>query len=141
MPISLIVVDANVIVAALLKSADTRRMLLSEKAPKLVVPEYIQTEIQKYVPEYAERLETSEKEVSDIVNAIISAARIQILPKNEYDEWMEKAAKISPDPKDTPYFALALKFDCPIWTSDKKLKKQTTIQILNTDQLIKAQMQ
>ncbi len=141
MPISLIVVDANVIVAALLKSADTRRILLSEKAPKMIAPEYILAEIEKYAPEYAERLQSTEKEISNIVNAIFSAAKIKILPKNEYDDWMEKATKISPDPKDAPYFALALKFDCAIWSSDKTIRKQSTIPILNTEQLARNQME
>ncbi|PIN85274.1 MAG: hypothetical protein COV47_03030 [Candidatus Diapherotrites archaeon CG11_big_fil_rev_8_21_14_0_20_37_9] len=42
--------------------------------------------------------------------------------------------KISPDPKDVPYFALALKLRCPIWTNDKLLKKQKKVKIISTSE-------
>ena len=61
---------------------------------------------------------------------------IAVVPKEEYTEYMAKAEEISPDKKDTMYFALALKLKCGIWSNDKKLKKQNKIKVLNTKEII-----
>jgi len=45
------------------------------------------------------------------------------------------AEKISPDPNDLMYFALALKLKCPIWSNDKELKKQNEVIIYSTEDL------
>ena len=44
---------------------------------------------------------------------------------------------ISPDEKDTAYFALALKLKCAIWSNDKKLKEQDKVTVYNTGELMK----
>jgi len=33
------------------------------------------------------------------------------------------------------YFALALKFNCPVWSEEKLLKKQLFVKVLNTFEL------
>jgi len=59
------------------------------------------------------------------------------IPKEEIDAFIEKAEKISPDPKDVPYFALALKLRCSLWSNDKALKeKQDAVQVYSTQELI-----
>ena len=51
---------------------------------------------------------------------------------------MDEADKISPDPKDIVYLALAIALKSSIWSNDKNLKQsQTKITIYSTDQLIK----
>lgn len=60
-----------------------------------------------------------------------------IVPKDDFKEYFELAEKISPDPDDFMYFALALKLKCPIWSNDKELKKQNEIIIYSTEDLIK----
>jgi len=51
---------------------------------------------------------------------------------------MDEADKISPDPKDTIYLALAISLKSNIWSNDKKLKQgQTKITIYSTNELIK----
>lgn len=61
---------------------------------------------------------------------------IILIPPNEIKPYLPKAEKISPDPKDTIYFALALKMNCAIWSNDKKLKEQGHVRILSTAELI-----
>ena len=52
-------------------------------------------------------------------------------------DFIDGAERISPDPKDTSYFALALKLNCPIWSNDKKLKEQNKIKIYSTEEIVK----
>ena len=63
---------------------------------------------------------------------LIELAEIKEFKKNEYVDFLSEAKNISPDPKDVPYFALALKFNCPIWTNDKLLKTQKKVKIIST---------
>ncbi|HME54127.1 MAG TPA: PIN domain-containing protein [Candidatus Lokiarchaeia archaeon] len=54
-----------------------------------------------------------------------------------FQEYMEKAREIAPDPKNDAYFALALKLKVPIWTHDKNFKeKQAIIEIVTTKDLL-----
>ena len=39
-------------------------------------------------------------------------------------------------PKDVEYFALALRFDFPIWSNEKGFKKQTKVKVFSTSELI-----
>jgi len=50
---------------------------------------------------------------------------------------MKEADNLSPDIKDSQYFALAMKFNCSIWSNDKKLKEQDIINIYSTSDLLK----
>jgi predicted nucleic acid-binding protein len=50
---------------------------------------------------------------------------------------MPKARRISPDPDDVQYFALALKLDASIWSNDKNLKNQNIVKVFSTDELVK----
>jgi len=52
-----------------------------------------------------------------------------------YELFITEAEKISPDKKDSDYFALALKFDCAIWTNDKKLREQERVKIYSTEEI------
>ncbi len=49
--------------------------------------------------------------------------RIVIVPLEELVPYVDEAEKLSPDPDDMAYFALALKRNCAIWSNDKKLKE------------------
>ncbi|HIH22695.1 TPA: hypothetical protein HA238_03135 [Candidatus Micrarchaeota archaeon] len=61
-----------------------------------------------------------------------------MIPKDEYQEMMAFAEKITPDPKDVPYIALALKLKIPIWSNDRDLKeKQDEVKVYNTKDLLK----
>ncbi|MHA1105899.1 MAG: PIN domain-containing protein [Promethearchaeota archaeon] len=51
---------------------------------------------------------------------------------------MDEADKISPDPKDTIYLALAIALKSKIWSNDKKLKHgQDKITVFSTEELLK----
>ena len=63
---------------------------------------------------------------------------IKIINKCYYLGFIEDAERISPDFFDAPYFALALKLECPIWSNDKKLKQQKRIEIFSTEEMFQS---
>ena len=56
---------------------------------------------------------------------------IKLLPIEEFEDAIEEAEIVSPDPKDVPYFALAIKFRCPIWSNEKRLRNQSRVAVLS----------
>lgn len=135
MSIHVSVVDANVIIAAFMKDSYVRRIILGEHSLQLITPDYIESEIAKYVVELSARTGMTAIGFEEGIKNIFEAAHIQVIPKKEYESYLEEAIRISPDQKDVPYFALALKFDCPIWTHDKRLRSQKFVPILNTNEI------
>ncbi len=64
--------------------------------------------------------------------------KINFVPKEEIDPWMEEAHAISPDVKDTLFLALAFQLHCCIWSNDKALKEQQKkIRVFRTEEIVK----
>ena len=133
-----LVVDANVFIAATLADSGTRKALLKAIGIQLLTPEFTQTELRKYMGEIAARLKTQEAAVAKKMAGLFEAAKIVEIPKNEYSQYAEEAHELSPDPNDAPYLALALAKQCPLWSQDKALKRQSKIAVLNTAEIMAA---
>lgn len=134
-----LVVDANIVVSALLKNSVTRKELLCQKTEELFAPDFINEELLKYSEEFARRLKSDKKQIEETIGLIFDTAKIQVIAMEEYCEFLPKALQISPDKNDVPYFALALKLSCPLWSNDKALKKQSKVKVLSTSELPKEQ--
>ena len=129
-----LVVDANVLFAALIKDNFSHTLLFSGKF-HLFTPEYIFTELEKHKKEIMEKTERTAEEFFRLVE--ILKRRITIIPLEELVPYVEKAEKLTPDLDDMTYFALALKLNCAIWSNDKKLKEQNKVEVYNTYELSK----
>jgi predicted nucleic acid-binding protein len=62
--------------------------------------------------------------------------RIRFVPLEDFLDKINEAKIISPDLKDIEYFALALKLGCPIWSEERRLKRQSAVLVLNAVELI-----
>ncbi len=129
-----IVVDANVIFAALIKESFSYHLLFSGKF-NLLTPEYVFTEFEKHKEEILEKTERTTEEFFRLLEVL--KRRITLIPLEELTDYVEEAEKLTPDPQDMAYFALALKLNCAIWSNDKKLKEQDKIKIYHTHELAK----
>jgi len=129
-----LVVDANIVFAALIKDSFSYYLLFSGRF-HLFTPEYIFTELETHKEKILAKTKRTTEEFYRLLE--ILKRRIIVVPLEELTEYVEKAEKISPDPGDMAYFALALKFNCPIWSNDKKLKQQNKVQVYHTHELVK----
>ena len=132
-----LVVDANIVVAALLKDSTSRRFLLRAKKPQLFTPEFINQELSKYTGDFSKRLKVEEDELKVTLGNLILASEMKIVSMQEYLDFMDKAMEITPDVKDMAYFALALKLECPLWSQDRRLKQQSLVRVLDTREVLK----
>jgi len=128
-----LVVDANVLFSALIKQEITAELLL-DLSLNLYAPEFILEEFEKHKQEILSKTKRTEDEFDDIFNIIKEI--INIIPVEEFENYLNEARKISPDSDDVIYFALALKLKCSIWSNDKKLKEQIKVRIYSTEELM-----
>jgi len=130
-----LVVDANILFAALIKENVTSELLFSSSL-HLYAPEFIFTEFEKYQELIKEKTERTDEEFSRLLETF--ERRIELIPLEEITPFIAKAKKVSPDPKDVPYVALALKMSIPIWSNDKELKeKQSSIVVYSTPEIVR----
>lgn len=130
-----IVVDANVILAALL--GGSARFIIFRANFNFVTTEFTIAEVEKYLDLVSEKSGVDKKEILYALNLM----PLQIYSQSFYQKEIKSARKIIGhiDPKDTDILSLALKLNTYLWTNDKhfdKIKNQTNIHIIKTENLI-----
>ena len=129
-----LVIDANIIFSAFIKLGKTSEILFHQDL-KLYVPEFFFSEFEKYQKLILDKTHRSRENLEEISESLSDI--ITVIPKSEFATYLKRAKKISPDPNDVMYLALALKLKCGIWSNDKRLKDQKTVKIYSTKGLIK----
>ena len=130
-----LVVDANEIFAAIIKQSKTHELIFDERL-HLFTTEFFFAEFKEHSEEIQEKTEKTEEELNHLFDVL--KKRIALIPLEELLPYLDEAEKISPDPDDVAYIALALKLKCAIWRQDRKLKeKQNRIQVYSTKDLVK----
>ena len=131
-----LVVDANILVAAFLRSATTRELLLDERLT-LWTPEHSITETERVLtaPRFRKRLG---KILTTDVRHLLSefTARIRVAPITEYRSSLPEAELLAPHAEDAPYLALAMQLRLPIWSNDAGLKDQQRVRVYTTEELL-----
>jgi predicted nucleic acid-binding protein len=114
-----IVIDSNIIFSALISGKELYIDIF--KALQIYVPDFIFKEISKYeeriikktkIPNYFTFF------IRELFSEVTVIPKFGITKKN-----FKKALSLCQDidPKDTPYLALSIELDIPLWTNDKKL--------------------
>ena len=130
-----LVVDANVLFSALIKSGETRRILLLSEHD-LYAPEFMIEEFKKHLSELQKKTHLPKDKLSQYLETFLQLAEIKLVPFEEFKHEKEFAAKISPDKDDIAYLALALHLQFQLWSQDKRLKKQNKIKVITTKELL-----
>jgi predicted nucleic acid-binding protein len=128
-----LVVDANILFAALIKEGSTAELLFVDNF-QLHAPEFLLEEMDKYRKYLRDKTERTDDEFEEFFR--ILKRRITFVPREEISGSVDKARRLSPDPDDMPYFALAIKLGCGIWSNDAKLKNQKGVAIYSTREIL-----
>jgi len=65
--------------------------------------------------------------------------KIDSFPEEKYENFLGEAGKLSPhgeQTNDDAYFALALKFNAPIWSDETAFKEQSDIKVFSTKEVL-----
>jgi predicted nucleic acid-binding protein len=128
-----LVVDANVLFSALIKDSGTRRLFFEERL-EIYAPEYLFEEFAEHREEIIQKAHRSEAEFWEVMDILKS--RISVVPVSEFEKFMERAQKVSPDKDDAVYFAVAFAVEGAIWSNDGNLKGQKAVQVLSTEEIV-----
>ena len=131
-----LIVDANILIAAFLKSAITRELLFDQEL-ELFAPEYFAMEVSRTIKEdksLQKYIALPKAEIEEFLIFLLEP--IKIIPKEEYASLIEKATGEVPG-DDAPYLALALALNIPIWSNDSAFRKQSLAKVYTTSELVK----
>lgn len=126
------ILDANPLFSALIKDSFTIRIIVSEKV-ELFAPEFLFDEFLEHEEEILAKTQRTRKELNQLVGSLKEI--IHIIPRKEFELYLEEAKSLISDEDDVPYLALALKLNIPIWSNDKKLNKQNKVKVYSTKEI------
>lgn len=129
----LLVVDANVLFSALIAAGKTSELIFSGWL-RLVAPEFLFRELEEHRREVLAKSSLTQEDFARFVNSMEGA--IEVVPRQEFEGFLGEANRISPDPDDTEYLALALRLDAAIWSNDQMLKKQSRVRVFSTQDIV-----
>ena len=118
-----------------MKPDSTNSRLFSVLNFKFVSPSFVIKEFSKYEEECFKKSGLSKGDFIKRKKDVFG--KIEFIHFDEYSSILSKAREFSPDPDDSPYFALALKVGCSIWSNDNLLKTQDKVNVLSTEDIIK----
>jgi len=136
-----LVADSNVLFTHFWKSSVF--MDIVNQDVTLYSPEYALEEIEKHRQEIIKKTGLDRVEFNVLRKNL--ELKISFINEREYAQSFKPALESIenlPKPQQTElcedldFIALSIKMRCPLWSNDKLLKKQTTVTVLNTHELL-----
>ncbi len=123
-----IVVDANVIISALIGGSS--RDILFDHRFKFITTEHTLGEVKKYVPEISKKSGEDEDLILETLNLI----PLDVKEKGFYEDSLEKADEVigDIDEKDVHVLALALETDDYLWSQDRDFEEAGYEKLIKT---------
>lgn len=119
-PDIILIVDSNIVFSIIVagKRARAFRIIAEHQDLELFSPEEVLMEFR----EHLKKLEKSAR-IEFWNKVLLAFSLIRVVPREIYEDKLREAYSIAGlfDPKDTPFIALSLKLDTPLWTEDKGL--------------------
>jgi len=131
-----IMLDANIILSALMKNGITRKILLSKEIEFYTI-QYTLEEVLKYNALIKRKSGLNDHELTIILDTIFE--NIKIIPIKNVKSNFKKAFEVMKniDPKDAPILAGAMSIpNDGLWTNDEHLKQQKLNKTIGTKELL-----
>lgn len=131
-----VIVDTNRIISALLSGGTVFEVFLLNKSIKklsFIAPEFMFFELGRNIGEIVKKSKLSSDDFSEVFEMI--KEQIELIPFEEFNNFVDDARALSPHEKDIKYFALALYKNCGIW-SDESFRNQSKVEIFSTGKLL-----
>jgi len=132
-----LVVDANILIAAMVRDSAARRLLLTLPF-KFYCPDFVFEEISKHIELISSKNSLSIKDNEKFLRVL--SKYVRTVEYEVYSKKLSEAEKIigSIDRKDVPYIALAISLNADgIWTEDKHFSRQDKIKVWKTEEILK----
>jgi len=131
-----VIIDANILFFALIKNSKTREILLKSDFVFLF-PSFLFEEMFKYKDLLLKKSGMSYDDFNKLLNILLQRITVvsdaMLIKKRDYALTIARDIDIN----DVLYFACALAYPKSIiWSNDKKLKRQSIIDVLNTKEIL-----
>ena len=123
------VVDTNILFSFFWKDSITRKIILKIQ---LFAPEFALEEINKYKEEIKKKAKITEEQFKELRQEL--ALTLDFVVVEEYR--VSFGEVITPDTNDVDFIGLALYLELPLWSNDSELKKQRTVVVVSTSDLL-----
>jgi len=130
-----LVVDANVVISALIADSKTRELIVTLE-PELLTPEIVADEIDKYEPLIMEKSGMEQDRVQQFIDLLFT--HIETVPVRFFQDHIDEAdtAIGETDPDNVLYLACALGVDAGIWSDDTDFQNQEMVPVYTTQEVL-----
>ena len=130
-----LVVDANVVISALIADSKTRELIVTLE-PDLLTPAFVHDEIENYEDLIVEKSGMKPARVAQFIDLLFQY--IDVVPASEFYPAIEKADEAigDTDPGDVLYLACAIAYDAAIWSDDSDFNEQDLVETYLTSDVI-----
>ncbi|MFB6188717.1 MAG: PIN domain-containing protein [Halapricum sp.] len=130
-----LVIDANVVISALIADSKTRELIVTLE-PDLLTPTFVYDEIENYEDLIVEKSEMEPDRVAQFIDLLFQY--IEVVPADDFYPTIEKAddAIGDTDPDDVLYPACAISSDATIWSDDSDFDEQNLVERYSTSDVI-----
>ncbi|MDS0283164.1 PIN domain-containing protein [Haloarcula onubensis] len=130
-----LVVDANVVISALIADSKTRELIVTLE-PDLFTPEFVHDEIGNYEELIVEKSGMTPDRVAQFIDLLFQY--IEVIPASEFYPYIQEADPVigDTDPDDVLYVACALATDADIWSDDSDFQEQDVVEAHPTSYVI-----
>jgi len=129
-----LVVDSNVLFSFFKKESSTRKIITLVELLELYTLKSRINELIKHKDEICSKSKITEE------GFFKSLTELEIFVRIVDDKFVSKfgkeAIKLTPHSEDAPLFALALSFNCAIWSNEVAFKRQSKVKVFNTKELL-----
>ncbi|WP_433631256.1 PIN domain-containing protein [Halomicrococcus sp. NG-SE-24] len=130
-----LVVDANVVISALIADSKTRELIVTLE-PQLLTPETIHEEVENYEELIVEKSGMEPEQVTQFIDLLFQY--IEVVPAEEFYPAIGQAREAigETDPDDVLYVACALACEAGVWSDDTDFDEQDLVPAFSTDDII-----
>ncbi|MFO8077644.1 MAG: PIN domain-containing protein [Thermoplasmatota archaeon] len=126
-------VDTNILFS-FFNAKSTARDISTRYHMLLYSPVFSLKELDKYKDVIMKRFSLTEMQYVLMMKFLQTV--INFVEEKEYESFLPKAKRVSPDPDDIDFFALSFSLNCQLWSNDSLLKNQSLIDVLSTKDLV-----
>jgi predicted nucleic acid-binding protein len=130
-----LVIDANVVISALIADSTTRELIVTLE-PDLLTPAFVYDEIETYEELIVRKSGMEPDRVAQFIDLLFQY--IDVVPAGEFYPAIETAKREigDTDPDDVLYLACAAASDAAIWTDDSDFDEQGLVERYSTSDVI-----
>ena len=130
-----LVIDANVVISALVADSKTRELIVTLE-PDLLTPAFVYDEIENYEELIVEKSGMEPDRVEQFIDLLFQY--IEVVPADDFYPAIDRADEAigDTDPDDVLYLACAIASDAAVWSDDSDFNEQGLVATYSTSDVI-----